>query len=115
MLRRDCAAKVDALLAIFPAVLILGARQSGKTTLANQVRGNCLSWTSDADRAQLIDRGEPVGHDDDQPVCSSCDLRDILEKHPHFSVWKDLKRWSYNSSIMASKRKCYESFDQECT
>lgn len=40
MLRRNCAAKVNALLEIFPAVLILGVRQSGKTTLAKQVREN---------------------------------------------------------------------------
>lgn len=38
MLTRNCAAKVNALLGVFPAVLILGVRQSGKTTLARQVR-----------------------------------------------------------------------------
>ncbi len=38
MLARNSAAKVNALLEVFPAVLILGVRQSGKTTLAQQVR-----------------------------------------------------------------------------
>ena len=38
MLERNSAAKVNALLEVFPAVLILGVRQSGKTTLAQQVR-----------------------------------------------------------------------------
>ncbi len=38
MLSRNCAAKVNTLLEGFPAVLILGVRQSGKTTLARQVR-----------------------------------------------------------------------------
>ena len=38
MLTRNSAAKVNALLEVFPAVLILGVRQSGKTTLATQVR-----------------------------------------------------------------------------
>jgi len=38
MLSRNSAAKVNALLEVFPAVLILGVRQSGKTTLAKQVR-----------------------------------------------------------------------------
>lgn len=38
MLARNSAAKVNALLKVFPAVLILGVRQSGKTTLAQQVR-----------------------------------------------------------------------------
>ncbi len=38
MLARNCAAKVNTLLDVFPAVLILGVRQSGKTTLAQQVR-----------------------------------------------------------------------------
>ena len=40
MLPRNCAAKINALLEVFPAVLILGVRQSGKTTLAKQVRSN---------------------------------------------------------------------------
>ena len=40
MLPRNCAAKINALLEVFPAVLILGVRQSGKTTLAKQVRNN---------------------------------------------------------------------------
>ena len=38
MLTRNSAVKVNALLEVFPAVLILGVRQSGKTTLAKQVR-----------------------------------------------------------------------------
>ena len=38
MLERNSAVKVNALLKVFPAVLILGVRQSGKTTLAQQVR-----------------------------------------------------------------------------
>ncbi len=38
MLTRNSAARVNALLEVFPAVLILGVRQSGKTTLAKQVR-----------------------------------------------------------------------------
>ncbi len=38
MLSRNSAVKVNALLEVFPAVLILGVRQSGKTTLAKQVR-----------------------------------------------------------------------------
>ncbi len=38
MLARNSAVKVNALLKVFPAVLILGVRQSGKTTLAQQVR-----------------------------------------------------------------------------
>ena len=38
MLARNSATKVNTLLEIFPAVLILGVRQSGKTTLAQQVR-----------------------------------------------------------------------------
>ena len=38
MLLRNAAAKINALLEIFPAVLILGVRQCGKTTLARQVR-----------------------------------------------------------------------------
>ncbi len=38
MLARNSAAKVNALLEAFPAVLILGVRQSGKTTLAQHVR-----------------------------------------------------------------------------
>lgn len=38
MLPRNSAAKINALLQVFPAVLILGVRQSGKTTLAKQVR-----------------------------------------------------------------------------
>jgi len=40
MLSRNSAVKVNALLAVFPAVLILGVRQSGKTTLAKQVRAD---------------------------------------------------------------------------
>ncbi len=40
MLPRNSAAKVNALLEVFPAVLILGVRQSGKTTLAKQIRGD---------------------------------------------------------------------------
>ncbi len=38
MLQRNSSAKVNALLDMFPAVLILGVRQSGKTTLAKQTR-----------------------------------------------------------------------------
>jgi len=38
MLLRNSGIKVNALLKVFPAVLILGVRQSGKTTLARQVR-----------------------------------------------------------------------------
>jgi len=40
MLSRNSAVKVNALLKVFPAVLILGVRQSGKTTLARQVRAD---------------------------------------------------------------------------
>ena len=40
MLSRNSATKVDALLRVFPAVLILGVRQSGKTTLVRQVRAD---------------------------------------------------------------------------
>ena len=40
MLSRNSAVKVNALLEVFPAVLILGVRQSGKTTLAKQVRAD---------------------------------------------------------------------------
>ena len=40
MLSRNSAARVDALLRVFPAVLILGVRQSGKTTLVKQVRAD---------------------------------------------------------------------------
>ena len=40
MLSRNSADKVNALLEVFPAVLILGVRQSGKTTLARQVRAD---------------------------------------------------------------------------
>ncbi len=40
MLSRNSATRVDALLEVFPAVLILGVRQSGKTTLARQVRAD---------------------------------------------------------------------------
>ena len=40
MLSRNTAVKVNALLEVFPAVLILGVRQSGKTTLARQVRAD---------------------------------------------------------------------------
>jgi len=38
MLPRNSAVQINSLLDVFPAVLILGVRQSGKTTLARQVR-----------------------------------------------------------------------------
>lgn len=37
-IKRNLQAKIDALLKVFPAILILGARQTGKTTLAKICR-----------------------------------------------------------------------------
>ncbi len=56
--KRNCASKIEQLLALFPAVAIIGARQTGKTTIAKQL---CPEWAYKD--LQYPDNFDQITHD----------------------------------------------------